>query len=199
MGVLATSQKKTQITTPTKARLKWQQELGNSLQEDSIWEQMFTSLYQVTNDFQLKWLQMRIIHRILPTARLLHLYGVTDNDTCSFCKCHVETISHLFWYCRKVIVFWRDMTASLMPSQRLSLVQVIMNTNPSGGDDDIYLLVILLAKQYIWRCRNLERNLCVYDFKRSVKAYYDIELFIARAGDTVRELNKFWENVLLTL
>ena len=188
-----------QVTKPAKAQAKWQQELGISLQDDAVWSGMFTTLYKVTDDFKLKWLQMRIFHRILPTARLLHLYGVTDTDTCTFCKAHVETIGHLFWYCRKVNAFWRTVTAALMPSQTLSLVQVIMNVNPSGGDDNINLLIILLGKQYIWRCRNFQRKLSVEDFKRSVKEYYDIEIFIARINDQTRKISERWIHILSKL
>ena len=158
MGVFASSNSSAGYE-PVKAQVKWQQEPGISLQDDAVWSGMFTTLYKVTDDFKLKWLQMRIFHRILPTARLLHLYGVTDTDACTFCKAHVETIGHLFWYCRKVNAFWRAVTAALMPSQTLSLVQVITNANPSGGDDDINLLIILLGKQYIWRCRNSSEDL----------------------------------------
>ena len=188
-----------QVTKPVKAQAKWQAELGISSQDDEIWEGMFTTLYKITSDFRLKWLQMRILHRILPTARLLQLYGVTDTDTCAFCKDHVETIGHLFWYCRKVSSFWREMTASLMPSQTLSLVQVITNINPSGGDDNMNLLLILLGKQYIWHCRNFQRRLSVGEFKRSVKSYYDIELFIARVNDQAPKVSERWKHVVSKL
>ena len=187
------------VTTPDRARVKWQQELGGNLQDDNVWENMFTSLYKLTDDFKLKWLQMQIFHRILPTARLLHLYGVTDTDACTFCKTQVETITHLFWHCRKVNAFWRDVTASLMSSHAISLVQVVMNTSLPGRDDSMQLLIILLGKQYIWRSRCLERRLSVNEFKQCVKAYYDIELFIARANDQVTRLNEMWKCILLKL
>ena len=91
------------------------------------------------------------------------------------------------------------MTAALMPSQTLSLVQVIMNVNPSGGDSYINLLIVLLGKQYIWRSRNLQCRLSVSDFKRNVKSYYDIELFIARVNDQATNIIKKWKSIMSKL
>ena len=191
--------KNIKATTPVRAQVKWQKELGISLHDKNVWENVFTSLYKITDDFKLKWLQMRILHRILPTGRLLQLYGITETDKCAFCEDQVDTIRHLFWHCRKVNAFWRDMTASLMPSQSLSLMQVLMNVNPSGEDDSMCLLIILLGKQYIWSCRNLGNRLSVDDFKRAVKSYYDVELFIARVNDKERCITEKWRQVLLKL
>ena len=86
-----------------------------------------------------------------------------------------------------------------MPSQSLSLVQVVTNVNPFGEDDSMCLLIILLGKQYIWRCRNLGNRLSADDFKRAVKSYYDVELYISRINDKERCLNEKWRQVLLKL
>lgn len=41
----------------------------------------------------------RLIHDILPVSYYMHNIGVYKNNTCIFCKIHVETISHMFYEC----------------------------------------------------------------------------------------------------
>lgn len=76
------------------SQIKWENELA--LTQNFRWHDVYSQLYLATNSIQLRWLQFRILHRILPTRKLLQMYGIIADNVCSFCKQHPETISHLF-------------------------------------------------------------------------------------------------------
>ena len=63
------------------------------------WKKIFTKTRKTTLDTQLRWCQLRILHRILPTNKYLYMCRIVEPACCSFCKQEEETISHPFWYC----------------------------------------------------------------------------------------------------
>ena len=59
----------------------------------------------MTKDRNLPWLQLRILHRILPVKRYLNILKIKGTDKCDFCKNDAETIEHLFVDCVKTSLF----------------------------------------------------------------------------------------------
>ena len=49
------------LTTPDKAKLKWEKDL--SLGPNTNWKAVFKNVYATTNDVNLRWLALQIIHR----------------------------------------------------------------------------------------------------------------------------------------
>ena len=87
---------------------KWNSEFNNL-----NWKSIFIHSMKISPDPQLKWFQARIIHRILPTKKYLHLCKLTHSPLCVFCDSHVETLNHLFWDCNFVQSFWKDLIKTL--------------------------------------------------------------------------------------
>ena len=69
------------------------------------WNKIFKKCHKITIDTQLRWFQLRILHRILPTRRYLHICKIIDSPICLLCKNHDETLCHLFWECTIVQIF----------------------------------------------------------------------------------------------
>ena len=69
------------------------------------WTKYFQLPFKTTRDSSVIWLQLRLLHRLLPTNYLLTKMQIKDNNKCTFCKTETETLRHLFWDCK---VFWRD-------------------------------------------------------------------------------------------
>ena len=78
-------------TSVTKWNIKFQ---------DLNWNNIYYKCLKTSNDTKLKWFQLRLLYRILPTYRYLKLMNIKDDDTCKFCNEQRETIEHLFWDCR---------------------------------------------------------------------------------------------------
>ena len=59
------------------------------------WQSCFHQLSKIY-DVNIKWFQMRIMHRIIGTNVMLKEMGVTNNNTRSFCLIAKDTIKHIF-------------------------------------------------------------------------------------------------------
>ena len=44
----------------------------------------------------------------IATNSFLHKIKISDNNLCTFCKCETETITHIFYDCVQVNLFWND-------------------------------------------------------------------------------------------
>ena len=105
--------------------------------------------------------QLRILHRILPTNKYLCMCRIVESACCSFCKQEEETISHLFWHCDIVQVFWAKLKTALNESCENCFEPIFTETLVLFGvkenvvTDRVIDLMILLAKNYIFNanCR----------------------------------------------
>ena len=79
-----------------------------------------------------------------------------ESAGCSFCKQEEETISHLFWYCDIVQVFWAKLKTALNESCEncfepiFTEMLVLFGVKENVATDRVIGLIILLAKYYIF-------------------------------------------------
>ena len=66
-----------------------------------------TCFYSVP-DNHLKWLQFKIINKILGTQSLLFKINMTDEPRCTFCKESEENIIYLFVECLQTNLLWKN-------------------------------------------------------------------------------------------
>ena len=90
-------------TSPSKAFKKWESSLGIS-PEEADWPQAFTLQSKASGETRLRALQLKIIHRILPTNKLLFKYKIKSTQSCTFCSIYNESLEHLFWeFCKNIV------------------------------------------------------------------------------------------------
>ena len=123
---------------------KWRQSFTLQL----IWNLKAT--YAPSSDPRLRWLQYRLIMRILTTNRRLHIYGIRDSDNCEKCPGTRENISHLFWHLQYVQSFWMTLWERLRITERLCLMSIITGLCPLNETNwNVPIqLCISLAKQF---------------------------------------------------
>lgn len=188
--------KQTQLTTPTKAHLKWSRELGMSPEEIDF-NKIYRDIYFLTNDFKLRWLGLQILHRILPTNRLLQIYGIIDDGNCTFCTCS-ETLSHLFYDCPLSRQFWMCLKRKLNLSEHFCLFNVItgfVDVN-EGQQIRTVKMLVLLGKQFLWSCR-VKKIRPTYDgFRYQLENYLKVEKFIAVSTGKDSSFEEMWANVI---
>ena len=92
------------------------------------WKKIFTKTRKTTLDTQLRWFQLRILHRILPTNKYLCMCRIVESACCSFRKQEEETISHLFWHCNIVQVFWAKLKTTLNESCEKNFERIFIET-----------------------------------------------------------------------
>ena len=75
--------------------------------------------FKTTNkikDPHLRWIEMRILHRILPTQKLLDIMALVDSPNYSFCQNEIKTLNHLFCECQHVKRFWNNLNKQIKTS-----------------------------------------------------------------------------------
>ena len=96
--------------TPVKidCKEKWNAILNIEINENT-WKDIFTVAFRTIQDNHYKWFQYWTIQRILGTHALLYKQTISDNSQCRLCHSEVETIEHLFLFCRISNDFWRKL------------------------------------------------------------------------------------------
>ena len=171
---------------------KWETELG--LDQELNWEGMFTKQIKVTIDSNLRWLQFRLMHRILATNSLLLKMKLSENDKCTFCREEKESLLHLFWECSHTHKFWNDVFNLMTEHGLLSNTDRNMSDIILGKDGESTLvnLIILIAKRYIYSAKISKSVPYVSVFKKSLKLHFKVEQKIAYMTNTVEIFRQKW-------
>ena len=142
-----------------KAMLKYSS-MYNILQE--VWKTIYSIYRSCTKDNKIKELQYKILHRYIPTNKLLFQMGKITTNKCTFCEIYTETIEHLFFECHFVRNIWFEL------EHRLHLVEDVkicltasdvllcynMYGNQSSNLQTVNINTVLLyVKNYIWECK----------------------------------------------
>ena len=156
----------------------------NRLEVTVSWNNIFKKVQQI-KDTKLKWFQTRVVHRILGTNITLQSMGLENSYNCSFCNMEKENIQHLFWSCQIVQQFWINFHAQLITkcphAATLQFTQhlVIFGCDCRTITDEVFDLIVILAKMYIYKCK-MAKESPLYDvFVTWLKDRYEVEKFIA--------------------
>lgn len=171
------------VSHPVKAETKWEEELRG---DQISWQSVFKSLHAITRDVKLKWLQLRTLHRILPTNRLLKMMGIKDYAMCERCSEPNEDIYHVFWGCIHSGNFWARLQQELSLMQAFTPKEIILGNVARQGEWTVAPLrmCVLLGKQFIWQCRWRGETPGIDSFSRYVSGYVSVEKCIAaRSGE----------------
>jgi len=178
------------------AQRKWHKEL--LLSDLFSWEKAYILPHTITKDTHLKLLQYRLEHRILSTNTFLCKIKIKQDDKCTFCKLVPETLIHLFWFCPIIQKFWQSLTDWLKKECihirhfNLTITDIIFQIHDKKRADEVLNIIILLAKQYIYRMkyRGAEPNLQY--FKKSLKFYYNTEKYLTYCNCDWTSFDKRW-------
>ena len=157
---------------------KWSNTLGIS---EEKWTKSFYILTKLTKDTKLRWLQFRVLHHILSTNRSVSKFINEQNDMCSFCQAHSETILHLLWECKEIQSFWKDLADLLnrrcANSHNLSFNEhlIIFGESDVIHTDKICKLIILTAKLYIYKCKVQRSKVKINIFVKELYNYYSVQ------------------------
>ena len=184
---------------PDISQSKWARELNLSV--DMQWTEVYDALYKTTDDVAIRWLQLRLIHRILPANKRLKIFGIVESNECHHCPAVPESLLHVFWECKVVQTFWRDMNR-VYSTTLLDRVSVILNMlqqgSPSMSIESMQLL-ILIAKQYVWRCRSNKKWPSVEEMAKVLLRVYSVEKYISVVTDKKTKCDELWAPILRPL
>ena len=69
------------------------------------WKSCFLKIHKF-DDIKLKWLQMRIVHRVFATNVVLKKMGIINCEQCTFCD-EKDSVEHFLWQYYFTRRFWR--------------------------------------------------------------------------------------------
>ena len=182
-----------QDTWEPKCCAKW----GGKVNYHINWKDCFYKVQKI-QDISLKWFQIRIIHRIIATNVVLKEMRVVDNDLCPFCKSERDSILHIFWHCEITRNFWLAFENWVKENcgneynLKLSESLIIFGIANNIIVDDVFDLILLLAKQYIYSCRynNVLPNIIA--FKKKIIWRYKIERYNAVMKQEITQFDVAW-------
>lgn len=118
--------------------------------------------YITTRETKLQSLQFKILHSITPCRKYLRQIRKVDDEHCPQCG-EVDDLTHFFFSCPKVKIFWAAITGWLYSQVNIDLSQVNAKEAILGIDDTstsgrISNLILLHSRFYIHRQRLFHDN-----------------------------------------
>ena len=137
------------------------------------WKSCFLKIHK-TDHIKLKWFHMRIVHRVIATNVVLKKKGIVNSEQCTFCD-EKDSTEHFLWQCYFTRRVWRILDNLISTSCETACnIKIIENLVLFGVDstvitDNIFDLIILLAKQYLYRCKFEQSVPLVSVFRKQLK------------------------------
>lgn len=172
---------------------KWELKIGQNIN----WNNCFKYINSIT-DVNLKWFQLRIIHRIIGTNVILKEMGIEVNNRCGLCNRERENIEHIFWYCNVSQDFWKKLSELInikctnVFNLQLTKSLIILGTDSNVKIDSTMYLILLLAKQYIYRCKIERKTPSLNVFKKKLLFRFQIEEHNAKLMHLVPNFTARW-------
>lgn len=157
------------------------------------WSSVYDRLHLSTNDVNLRWLQYRIVKRILPTNRLLYIMGLSETDKCKICPMYSENITHKIWLCPSVRLLWLGVKELLGLRNHLTNKDIILGLHLRDVNQSMCAnTVIMLTNQYIWKEKDYPEHLKFDKLKRFIHRYLTIENYISRVTAKESQFGEIW-------
>ena len=153
---------------------------------------------KTTSDTNLKWFQIRIIYRLIPTNRFLYIRKIIDNPSCSFGCGEEETIEHLFFDCPTVQLFWTDLLLWIRSNcchcENFLFTEelVVLGRKNKTITDKVMDLIILLAKWHIYKCKLQNTYPHLNAFKNILRNRYIIEKYNSAMQCNITKFSMMW-------
>lgn len=181
---------------PIRGLKTWEKFLNKPLIKNKIFE----NLQRNIKDTKLKWLQYRILHNILTTNKSVAKYDLDKSEKCSFCEKYPESIEHLFWKCKHIRKLWSKLEhfltekcphiINLKFDQALVLINFIHV--PELQTDSVLDLIILVVKQFIYRCKFNKTKPTINFLKFELYRRYEIEKEMALSAGKMNVFKFRW-------
>ncbi|XP_078590159.1 uncharacterized protein LOC144870234 [Branchiostoma floridae x Branchiostoma japonicum] len=181
------------VQTPVKIQTYWEEILDIIIP----WKQVFRLIYKTTICPRLRFFQFRMLHKFLPTRKMLYIWKLSDSPICIHCGNEQEDTLHLFWECPRVSQFWRDVKKwhERVSSEPLhiDLASVILG-DLTVNSPRLNNTLILMAKFFIYKQQ--EKHLSLNHFISYIKTSYKLEFIIASRKNKLAVHYSKWGEIL---
>ena len=161
--------------------------------EMDIYYNMFKTLYKITDSVKLRSFQYRLLLGKIFTNDILYKWKLVDSENCDFCKNVRQTTVHLLFDCKVSRNIWK-IVQKICPDIHITLTDVIVNNQNSSRH--IYNLVILITKQYLFRCKCEGKLPNESNLRSAIKEMYIFEKINAIKRLTMRKFELRWSPIM---
>ena len=179
------------------AKQKWEQKLNCEFSQEFMVKQ-FTSISRMTNVPKLRSFQYRLLHNAIVLNMHMYRWKLREDNLCSFCGSCKETIEHVMWKCDKVFPIWCQISEWFREryAQKaidISCISSIIFLQPGIKMGHVNNLLVLITKQYIYKCRCQQKMLNLAELKSEIKLFEATEKYIAKKnGKLTVHLSKWY-------
>ena len=184
-----------EVTIPN----KWINEIG-VIQIDE-WKKINKKLNYI-KEVKLRDFQFKINNCILVTNSFLFKIKKKDTNRCSYCNQEAESITHLLFYCGKVVEFWKNFKTWLARTANINLQVEIKNILFSSHSQALLSYLITVAKYYIYKSKFHMKMLSIKGFENFLKQKFINEMYIGKISKTYDKFLGKWSslyNYMITL
>ena len=182
---------------PPTSQAKWIQAYPEIELLDEDWNNIYSLPFKLTRNTKVQMVQYKIINRILAVNRNLKKWKRISNDTCSTCN-KMDDTEHYIYSCEPVRAFWNNIQtwwkASFDFNINLSILEILFGI-PNENEEhilDIYNLVILYAKYYIYVSKKKEKKLDLYDYLLDLKNEMHLKKTFYTECNKIQQFDKKW-------
>ena len=149
----------------------------------------------ITNAAKLRYLQYRILNRILTTNTKIAYWDKSISSNYTFCFEKSETLLHVLFHCKKVKQMWVSLEKWLKHFQNISVEfnpSLIILNNYEGMNNQFVNMVIIVMKQYIYSTKCKEQTLKFVDFMYTLNHWYQMERIESLASNKMKTFKRKW-------
>lgn len=171
----------------------WSEKLKLQLTTQQF-DEAFANIYKITTNVKLRDFQFRLLHRRIFTNKILYKWKIVESNRCFFCRDHYKTIEHLFFDSEITKRFWTRIWTwyEAMTDTEIMLDNQYLLLNVYYDKVSILDTLVLIAKQYIFRCKSIEQDLNFYNYKDEVLLTCKIERRYAFDTGRYKPFQKKW-------
>ena len=174
----------------------WENETGVEI-EWCVFKNSFVNVKKITNVPKYRSFQYRLLQRAVITNVHLCRWNKREDNLCYFCQEERETYVHLFLECAVVRHFWNQVVTFMdtfnQEEVNISKSNVMLNLI-TNSIYNVKNFICLLAKQYIYRQRCLDKALNMFEFKQHVFIIRNMEKYQATINGRLNQHNRKWNN-----
>jgi exonuclease III len=167
--------------------------------EPSEWKHLYLLPRKVLIDERSREFQYKFLQNYVCTNVKLYQMKLVNNNMCSLCQQHAETVEHLFVNCVQVKSFWSNFKDWWCKTYEQLIVLtssvILLGHNPRNPNVALNHLLII-AKQYIYWCRLNNRKLNFPEYSRRVHYVSQMEKMLAKTLKGKRRFNLKWKYIL---
>ena len=156
---------------------------------------LFRNIYKVTTVVKLRNFQYRFLLGKIFTNTTLYKWKIVQNHSCNFCNKKKQTVIHLFWECAVTKTLWKEWSKLTEFALDEIKFKDVLTNHVCNPINHVFNLILLILKQYIFRCKCEDRQPNVLEYKTEIKNYYFVEASQARTDGKKKLFSERWSPI----